>query len=106
MDHGRALSLIDRYLKKNLHGKELREFLDHMESCSACYDELEVRSLVLDVDEALRDGEENDFDFSGRLPARIAKDRRRILLDKLLVVLVGIGGFILVGLIIYGFFFR
>ncbi len=42
MDCVRAQKLIRPYLDGKLSDRELEEFLDHVETCPACHDELEI----------------------------------------------------------------
>ena len=42
IDCRQAETLVARYIKHTLSTDELEEFLDHIEHCSSCYDELET----------------------------------------------------------------
>ena len=106
MNCSQANSRIDLFLRGSLRGRELRQFLNHVETCRECYDELQVRFLVYSVDQALRDERNSDYNFSKKLQERIDREKKKIVFDRILGVLMGIGGLLLAGLIIYGFFFR
>ena len=41
-----ALSKIDDYIENRLSGRELEEFLEHVETCKECYDELEIHYII------------------------------------------------------------
>lgn len=41
-----ALADIDAYINHKLNGRELEEFLEHVESCRECYDELETYYII------------------------------------------------------------
>ena len=42
MDCQTAEGMVSRYIKHDLPLNELEEFLDHVQNCSSCYDELEA----------------------------------------------------------------
>ena len=46
IDCRQAETLVARYIKHTLSTDELEEFLDHIEHCSSCYDELETYFIV------------------------------------------------------------
>ena len=41
-----AESMVSRYIEHNLSVDELEEFLEHVENCPSCYDELETYFIV------------------------------------------------------------
>lgn len=41
-----AVTKIDAYINHTLTGHELEEFLEHIESCKECYDELETYYII------------------------------------------------------------
>ena len=47
MDCRTAESMVTRFIDHSLSVNELEEFLDHIEHCSSCYDELETYKLLL-----------------------------------------------------------
>ena len=55
IDCRQAETLVARYIKHTLSTDELEEFLDHIEHCSSCYDELETYFIVHEVTQQLDD---------------------------------------------------
>lgn len=41
-----AESMVNRYIEHDLSVNELEDFLDHVENCPSCYDELETYFIV------------------------------------------------------------
>lgn len=73
MDCMKAQKLIKPYLDKQLSDRELREFLDHVESCRECHDELEIYfSIYESLGDTVDDG---DYNFAKKLDMRIAASR-------------------------------
>ena len=52
MDCQTAEGMVSRYIKHDLPLNELEEFLDHVQNCSSCYDELETYFIVHEVTSA------------------------------------------------------
>lgn len=79
MDCRTAESMVNRYIDHTLKVDELEEFLDHVESCPSCYDELETYFIVHEVTQQLDDQAENTvLDFKTLLAQDIRKSRRYI----------------------------
>ena len=79
MDCRTAESMVNRYIDHTLKVDELEEFLDHVESCPSCYDELETYFIVYEVTQQLDDQAENTvLDFKTLLAQDIRKSRRYI----------------------------
>ena len=55
MDCQTAEGMVSRYIKHDLPLNELEEFLDHVQNCSSCYDELETYFIVHEVTHQLDD---------------------------------------------------
>lgn len=74
-----AESMVNRYIDHTLNVDELEEFLDHVESCPSCYDELETYFIVHEVTQQL-DEQENGtvLDFKDLLTQDIRRARRYI----------------------------
>ena len=49
MDCRTAEGMVSSYIKHDLPLNELEEFLDHVQNCSSCYDELETYFIVHEV---------------------------------------------------------
>ena len=54
-----AESMVNRYIEHDLSVDELEDFLEHVENCPSCYDELEtyfiVHAAMQQLDEESRD---------------------------------------------------
>ena len=72
-------SMVARYINHTLKTDELEEFLDHIEHCSSCYDELETYFIVNKVTQQLDEQEDGStLDFQSLLEQDIRKSRRYI----------------------------
>ena len=79
MDCRTAESMVNRYIDHTLKVDELEEFLDHVESCPSCSEELETYFIVHEVTQQLDDQAENTvLDFKTLLAQDIRKSRRYI----------------------------
>lgn len=103
-----AEGMVTRYIDHTLKVDELEEFLDHVESCSSCYDELETYFIVQEAMNQLDDGEtETALDFKDLLEQDLKKSRRYVRKKKtikfieimLLCILMGI----LISVLVLGF---
>ena len=64
MDCLEAQQLITPYLERKLSEKELRSFLEHIDHCRNCYEELEINMAVKKALENKGDGRDKDeYDF-------------------------------------------
>jgi hypothetical protein len=76
-----AERLVTPYIRGELDGDELEEFLRHVDSCADCREELEIYYMVnvgleqLDNDDDIQFG---NFDIVGRLRRRLAESRAHI----------------------------
>lgn len=79
MDCRTAESMVAGYINHTLKVDELEDFLDHIEHCPSCYDELETYFIVHEVTKQLDKKEEDDVsDFRELLEEDIRKSRRYI----------------------------
>lgn len=46
MDCRKAEMMVDKYIERSLSVREMEAFLEHVEKCSSCYDELETYYIV------------------------------------------------------------
>lgn len=73
LDCRTAESMVARYMNHTLKTDEMEEFLDHIEHCPSCYDELETYFIVNKVTQQLdeqEDGSVLDFrSFWNRISA-------------------------------------
>ena len=68
MDCQTAEGMVSSYIEHKLPVNELEEFLDHVQNCSSCYDELETYFIVHEVTQQLDDNSSNSvLDFKGLL---------------------------------------
>lgn len=87
-----AESMVNRYIEHDLSVNELEDFLDHVENCPSCYDELETYFIV---HAAMRQLDEESGDSSLDLRELLEDDIRRskhyILKMKFRRALSGVG---------------
>lgn len=90
MDCGTAESMVNRYIDHTLSVNELESFLEHVEECSSCYDELETYFIVHEAMQQLNeDSGESVLDFKDLLKQDIRKSRRYICKKKLYRFCIG-----------------
>ena len=76
MDCRTAEGMVSSYIKHDLPLNELEEFLDHVQNCSSCYDELETYFIVHEVTQQLDDDSSDSvLDFKKLLEQDIRKSR-------------------------------
>ena len=79
MDCQTAEGMVSRYIKHDLPLNELEEFLDHVQNCSSCYDELETYFIVHEAIQQLDEKEDGTvLDFRELLEQDIRRSRRYI----------------------------
>ena len=79
MDCRTAEGMVSSYIKHDLPLNELEEFLDHVQNCSSCYDELETYFIVHEVTQQLDDDSSDSvLDFKKLLEQDIHRTRRHI----------------------------
>lgn len=101
-----AESMVTRYINHTLKTDELEEFLDHIEHCSSCYDELETYFIVNKVTQQLDEQEDGSvLDFQRLLQQDIRKSRRSIHKKRGIQFAGGILTVILSGILIIFFIF-
>ena len=77
IDCRQAETLVARYIKHTLSTDELEEFLDHIEHCSSCYDELETYFIVHEAIQQLDEKEDGTvLDFRELLERRYIRQKR------------------------------
>lgn len=91
LDCRTAESMVARYINHTLKTDELEEFLDHIEHCSSCYDELETYFIVNKVTQQLDEQEDGStLDFQSLLEQDIRKSRRYIRKKKASWLMFGV----------------
>ena len=81
-----ARRMVTLYVNKELSDKETEMFLDHIEHCSDCMDELDIYFTVYRALDSLDTGAHHEFDFKKMLEEDIRMERRAILRRKILSV--------------------
>ena len=78
-----AQQLVKPYLKKQLSDRELERFLDHVDGCPDCYDELEIYFIIYEALEDIEDTQKTEKDnFDEELKQNIRNSRRYLHVRK------------------------
>lgn len=92
-----AEEMVNQYMNHTLSIEELEEFLNHIQSCSSCYDELETYFIV---HEAMQQLSEDDgdpvLDFRRFLNQDIKRARRRVRIMKIERFFAGVAVLLLI----------
>ena len=79
IDCRQAETMVAKYINHTLSIDELEEFLDHIEHCSSCYDELETYFIVHEAIQQLDEKEDGTvLDFRELLEQDIHRAHRHI----------------------------
>lgn len=78
-----AQALITPFINDTMDNTTLEEFLDHMEQCSECKEELEVYFALLTAMKQLDEDDEVSADFEKELENKIKESQDKILRAKL-----------------------
>ena len=79
IDCRHAEAMVAKYINHTLSIDELEDFLDHIEHCSSCYDELETYFIVHEAIQQLDEKEDGTvLDFRKLLEQDIRRSRRHI----------------------------
>ena len=78
-----AEKLIPLFLDDDLDNKDLADFLDHVDTCPECKEELTIQFLVKVGMQRLEDG--NTFNLAGELNSLLKDARKRLRHRKYLV---------------------
>ena len=76
MECKEAQRLIKDYLNDELEGRQAESFLDHMDECEECKEELCIQYLVMEGRIRLEDG--NSFDLNKELENKIFGSRKKL----------------------------
>lgn len=83
MECKEAEALVGSYMDHSLNGKELEEFLEHVESCPYCYEELETWFIVNEATRHLdQEDSESDLDFRELLKQDIRKRKKDLMFER------------------------
>lgn len=77
MDCKEFTKLTPYWLKEELIGRTAYRFLDHMDSCDECREELHIQFLVMEGTQRLESGE--SFDLDKELALKVANYRKKLL---------------------------
>lgn len=78
-----AQQLVKPYIEGQLSDKQLEQFLDHVEHCPECYEELEIYfSIYETLGNTEKNQDEEVYDFEGKLKQDIKNSRRYLHLSK------------------------
>lgn len=80
-----AEKLVMPYINDDLTDEELQEFLEHMESCPDCREELEIYFTV-DVGIRQLDSETGNYNIKGTLEAAVEQSRQRLQAVRLIKI--------------------
>ncbi len=80
-----AERLVMPYIKDELTDEELQEFLEHMEVCPDCREELEIYFTV-DVGIRQLDSETGNYNIKGALEAAVEQSRQRLQAVRLIKI--------------------
>lgn len=73
-----AQSLILKYINNELSGTQLEAFLDHIDSCDDCRDELQIYYIMFYGIKQLDDDSVSDYDFHRQFEESLEYSRRKI----------------------------
>ncbi|MCI5903308.1 MAG: zf-HC2 domain-containing protein [Blautia sp.] len=105
MDCQKAEEMVNQYMEHILSVDELEEFLDHIEHCPSCYDELETYFIVSKVMEQLNDEDSNTvLDFKALLKNDIRRAKISVHYKRAMRFLAEAGAVLLI-LLLAGFLF-
>lgn len=76
MNCKRCEKLIPRFMNNSLDIDDLREFIEHVEDCPNCKEELTIEFLVKEGLNSLEKGE--TFDLNGELKRRMLSSNNRV----------------------------
>ena len=77
MDHKICESLIDDYIVDRLTGRELDDFIKHIESCPACYEELSINYSLVNALKQIDQGKDFSEDFEIELDEKINRYKQK-----------------------------
>lgn len=91
MDCRRAESMVNHYINHTLTDEDLEDFIDHVEKCRSCYDELETAYIVNAAVSQLGDDETGeDLDFQRLLEQDLHRSHKYLRKHRMLHILYGV----------------
>ena len=100
-----AMQMMDMYLKDELSPKELESFLEHIKTCSDCYDELETLFTITVGIKYLEEEHHESYNIPQMLrddlkkkdhKLKKRKEFHRLIWNLVLVVLIGVAAFFII----------
>lgn len=78
----RAQKLITPFINDELDNEELEDFINHVNTCSECYEELEVYYTLLTAMKQLDDEERISDDFKLQLSTKLERAEEKIIHER------------------------
>lgn len=96
---------IPLFLENKLQGKEIREFVEHIEGCKECREELSVHFLASEGIDIIEEGESFDLDkeIDSRLYGALKTYETKYFWRMLLLMTEGIAILIIIVLFLYAY---
>lgn len=103
-----AESLIQAYITDEMPVKKQAEFIEHVKSCSSCYDELETYFTIHFAIKYLDEDQHANYNFKDMLIADIRRKEKRIINIKIekVCTIVCIAAFIILVLCVLFFILK
>lgn len=76
MDCKEVQKAIPRFISDDLSGRELQDFLNHIENCAECHEELSIQYLVTEGMNHLE--KDSTFDLQGSLEAKLSGSGKKM----------------------------
>jgi len=74
--------LVTVYIKKELHGKKLEEFMEHIKTCKDCYEELEIYYTIQFALRQLDNNEQVTYDVREHLAEHLHQTEKKIYMKR------------------------
>lgn len=71
-----AEQLVQRYIKGNLEGKQLKKFVEHVQTCKNCFEEMEIYYMVFEGLQHLESGA--SINIGKEISSRLMQSERKI----------------------------
>ena len=96
---------IPLFLENKLEGKEIREFVEHMEGCKECREELSVHFLASEGIDIIEEGESFDLDkeLDGRLFGALKSYETKTFWGMTLLMTEGIAILLIIIIFLYAY---
>ena len=89
MNCKKAVSLIPAYLEDSLDAKDLQAFLEHIDNCPDCSEELSIQFLITEGLSTLSTGD--SYDLQTAMTDRVRESHREISVHNRLFMIRNIG---------------